>query len=228
MHRGNEIINVIPVPSELKTGDKRISLETEYPFRNSFRYEIESDSDFTFRISVPSFAENLTVDGERASGEELSFTIKANEVRVINVSYDTTPHYTDRPNGLKSVECGSLVFSVPVKYERIMHEYERDGVERKFPYCDYELVPKSDWNYAYSADLLEKEEKDISKIPFSSESPAVTVKARVKKIDWGYEDGYETVCAKIPQSRDPLGDEEEIFLYPYGCAKLRMTEIPKI
>ena len=29
-------------------------------------------------------------------------------------------------------------------------------------------------------------------------------------------------------SREALGDEEEITLYPYGCAKLRMTEIPKI
>ena len=228
MHNGNEIINVIPVPSELKTQDKRISLETEYPFKNSFRYEIESGSDFTFRISIPSFAENPTVDGKRVSSDELSFDIKANEARVINVSYDTTPHYKDRPNGLKSVECGSLVFSVPVKFEKIMHEYERDGVERKFPYCDYELVPKSDWNYAYSDDALEKDEKDVSEIPFSSEKPAVTVKARVKKIDWGYEDGYETVCAKIPQSREPLEEEKEILLYPYGCAKLRMTEIPKI
>ena len=43
-----------------------------------------------------------------------------------------------------------------------------------------------------------------------------------------YEDGYDTVCSKIPESRVPMGKETEIHLYPYGCAKLRMTEIPKI
>ena len=107
-------------------------------------------------------------------------------------------------------------------------EYERDGVERKFPYCDYELIPISDWNYAYSSDKLELIKNSVAEVPFSSKNPPVMIKAGVKKIDWGYEDGYDTVCAKIPESREPLGDEEEILLYPYGCAKLRMTEIPKI
>ena len=109
-----------------------------------------------------------------------------------------------------------------------MLEYERDGVERKFPYCDYELIPVSAWNYAYSSQNLEIQRGEVSEIPFSSENPPVTVKASVKKIDWGYEDGYDTVCAKIPESREAVSGEEEILLYPYGCAKLRMTEIPII
>lgn len=52
------------------------------------------------------------------------------------------------------------------------------------------------------------------------------MKTTVQKIDWGPEDGFETVCAKIPQNKRILSDKEEILLYPYGCAKLRMTEIP--
>ena len=58
--------------------------------------------------------------------------------------------------------------------------------------------------------------------------PPVVVKARVKPIDWGYEDGYDTVCAKVPQSLEPLGEARELELYPYGCARLRMTELPII
>lgn len=228
MHNENEVINVIPVPCELKTGDRRIIVETEYPFKNSFRYTIECECDFVFTIRIPSFAKKLKVDEKFAEGKEISFEIKAGEKREITVSFETEPVFTQRPYGLKTVECGSLVFSVPIKYEKIMHEYEKDGVERKFPYCDYELVPKSDWNFAYSSDALVVEERDVNSVPFSSENPAVAIKARVKKIDWGYEDGYDTVCSKVPQSIEPLGDEEEIYLYPYGCAKLRMTEIPKI
>ena len=40
--------------------------------------------------------------------------------------------------------------------------------------------------------------------------------------------GYDTVCAKIPESTKPVGDIRDIELYPYGSAKLRVTEIPKI
>ena len=109
-----------------------------------------------------------------------------------------------------------------------MHEYVKDGVERKYPYCDYEYIPQSAWNYAYSSCNFELVKKAISTLPFSSKTPPVTIKATVKKIEWGLEDGYETVCAKIPQARKPIGEQEEIELYPYGCAKLRMTELPLI
>jgi len=107
-----------------------------------------------------------------------------------------------------------------------MYEYERNGVERKFPYCDYEYLPLSDWNYAYVDAPLELCRKNITDQPFSSKFPPVTVKARVQKIDWGFEDGYDCVCSKLPNSFESMGDTEEIELYPYGCAKLRMTELP--
>ena len=97
---------------------------------------------------------------------------------------------------------------------------------RKFPYCDYEFIPTSDWNYAYSSDKVDVENREMGEYPFSSTNPPIVIHAKVQKIDWGFEDGYNTVCAKVPASRDPIGEVEEIQLYPYGCAKLRMTEIP--
>ncbi|MBR6785477.1 MAG: glycoside hydrolase family 127 protein [Clostridia bacterium] len=228
MHNGDTVINALLIPAELKTANEHIILETNYPFENSFKYTVEVKEAITFKIRIPSFAKNLTVNGETTDEKELSFDLIAGEKLEINVAFDATPEFIDRPHGLKSVKCGSLVFSVPIKHEKKMLEYERDGVERKFPYCDYELIPVSDWNYAYSSNLLEVIKNGVAEVPFSSVNPPVMIKAGVKKIDWGYEDGYDTVCAKIPESREPMGDEEEVLLYPYGCAKLRMTEIPKI
>ncbi len=228
MHDGDTVINAVPVPSELKTDDKYICIETEYPFKNTFKYTVKAENGFTFKIRIPSFAENLTVNGEKASGNMLSFDIGAGEEKEIVIGFDTVPYFEKRPHDLNTVKCGSLVFSVPVKFEKNMLEYERDGVERKFPYCDYELIPVSDWNYAYCENTLEIQRGEVGDVPFSSEKPPVTVKAAVKKIDWGYEDGYDTVCAKIPESREAISEAEEILLYPYGCAKLRMTEIPII
>ena len=42
MFDNNEVISAIPLPSELKTEDKHIVLETVYPFVNSFKYTINS------------------------------------------------------------------------------------------------------------------------------------------------------------------------------------------
>ena len=227
MHQGDTVINVVPIPSELKTEDLSVSLETNYPFENSFRYTLSARKGFTFKIRIPGFARNLRVNGETAENcGELTFAVGAGEDRVITVSFDTVPYLEKRPYDLYTVKCGCLVFSVPVAYEKKMYEYERNGVERKFPYCDYEYIPQSDWNYAYADASLTLEHRGVSEIPFSSENPPVVIRANVRQIPWGLEDGYETVCAKVPESREPISDRQEILLYPYGCAKLRMTEIP--
>lgn len=226
MYNENTVINTVPVPCELNADGKKIRLETEYPFRNTFRYFIEADEDFTFVIRIPSFAKDIKVNGENVSTDGLSFEIAKDEKREISVSFDTEIRFEKRPYGLNFVSKGSLVFSVPVKHEKIMHEYVKDNVERRFPYCDYELVPVSDWNYAYVNAEPEAIEREVNEIPFSSEEPAVVIKAKVRKIDWGFEDGYDTVCAKLPLSTEAISEKEEILLYPYGCAKLRMTELP--
>lgn len=226
MHSGSTVINAVPVPSALDNDGIHIELETNYPFENSFKYSVETEKSFNFKIRIPSFAKNLSVNGEKASAEELSFNFCAGEKSQINISFETEAYFDKRPYNLNTVKCGSLVFSVPVKYETKMYEYEKDGVERKFPYCDYEYIPVSDWNYAYCGSELDLQAKQISDIPFSSQNPPVIIKTTAKKINWGFEDGYDSVCAKLPESRKAISDEEEIILYPYGCAKLRMTELP--
>lgn len=228
MHSDDTVINVIPVPSELKCDKADICLETDYPFKNSFKYVVKAKKDFTFKVRIPHFAEEITVNGQKMTGNELLFELVGGEQREIYLSYNTTAYFEERPYGLSTVKCGSLVFSVPIKYRKEMHEYERDGVLRKFPYCDYEYIPESEWQYAYSDEKLSVESGTISDIPFSSENPPIVIKAKVKKIDWGFEERYDNVCAKIPHSRIPSGEEKEISLYPYGCSKLRMTEIPLI
>lgn len=228
MHSGNIIENVIPIPSVLNDGGRRISLETDYPFKNELKYSVSSSEDFIFKIRIPSFAVNLKVNGENRDTGTLSFDIAAGTKTQITVSFDTVPEFETRSNGLSFAKCGSLIFSVPISYRAEKKEYEKDGVIRKFPYCDYEYIPTSEWSYAYSSDYLAPQFRGVSEIPFSSAEPPAVIRTKVKKIDWGYEDGYDTLCAKLPSSLTPIGEEKEIELYPYGCAKLRMTELPII
>ena len=107
-----------------------------------------------------------------------------------------------------------------------LYEYEDKGIERKFPYCDYEYIPKTPWNYAFVDSTLSLKCNAIGDMPFASDNPPVTISVNVKNIAWGYEDGFDTLCAKIPESRETFGETQKVLLYPYGCAKLRMTEIP--
>jgi len=111
-------------------------------------------------------------------------------------------------------------------YETRMHEYVKNGVERKFPYCDYELIPQSDWNFAFCSNDVTVKPNEISGVPFSSKNPPIVISAKLQQIDWGFEERYDTICAKFPHSLQPISDAFEMKLIPYGCAKLRMTELP--
>ena len=224
-HKDDTVVNAVLIPSELKADGIRIRLDTDYPFRNQAHYVIEADKAFTFRIRIPSFAEHLTVNGAERSTEDLIFAINPGKTEM-ELTFDAPARFIQRPHDLYAVKAGSLLFSLPIAHEKKLYEYTREGVERKFPYCDYELYPKSDWNYGYCGGNLEVVRGNVDAVPFSSEHPPVTVKTTACKIEWGYADGYDTVCDKIPQSREPLSEEQEITLNPYGCSKLRMTEMP--
>ena len=226
MHKDNEVINALPIPTTLDCDLCKISLTTQYPFRNGFTYQIEAKNDFTFRIRIPSFAKNLKVNGSNKRTREVVISLKAGQSKTLTVEYTVTPRLESRPHRLKTVRYGSLIFSLPIEMEAKMLEYERAGVERKYPYCDYEYLPKSDWNYGYADDTFTVEETPITETPFSSKHPPLTLRAKVRKIRWGRHPRFLTVCDIAPQSRKPEGPVEEVLLYPYGCAKLRMTELP--
>lgn len=227
MHNGDTVLSAVTVPSILETEDFTVELITDYPFNNVLKYNVRTKKDITLEVDIPSFAENISVNGNKSKNDISLNILKDTETQII-ITFDTPIGLVDRPNELKTVKCGSLIFSVPIETEYKMKEYERDGVERKFPYCDYELIGKSPWNYAYCSDSFSVDRKAPSAVPFSSVEPSVTVSAKVKEINWGFEDGYDTVCAKLPESREATGKAQDIKLYPYGCAKLRMTEIPLI
>jgi hypothetical protein len=228
MYNGDDVISAIPIPGVLNHNGINIELITNYPFENSFRYKIRSDRDFVFTVRIPTFAKALKVNGQSEKADDLTFNIKSGDEKEINVSFEATPYIEKRPLGLNVARYGSLLFALPIEYEKNMLEYERDGVERKYPYCDYEYIPKSDWSYGFADSELTVEYRGMTDIPFSSVKPPLVLRANLSKIDWGYEDGYDTVCAKVPQSRTAISKPESISLYPYGCAKLRMTEMPFI
>lgn len=225
MHKDGTIINSVMLPAVLKDKGVTIRLETDYPFKNKMHYYIDADRDFDFVIRIPSFAKNLKVNGESAQTKDLEFSVRSGKTE-ITIEFETTPYLKSRPNNLYTLQMGSLLFSVPIGYDKIMREYTRKGVERKFPYCDYQFVPKTPWNYGYADGDFEITYNDISDIPFSQANPPMTVKANMQQIDWGLKFPYKSICRKTPKSTEPVSQVQKIELCPYGCARLRMTEMP--
>ena len=227
MHSQGRIINSVMLPSELKAEGVSIELKTDYPFENKARYIINAQREFDFVIRIPSFAKNVRVNKKAFKTEDVEIRVKEGETD-IELEFDVDVRLTDRPNKFKAVRAGSLIFSLPVPFEEKRIEYIRNGVERKYPYCDYELLPKGDWNYAFCSDDFSLKFNGVGEYPFSKDKPPVTVVADMQKINWGTRIKLKSVCRKTPKSLKPISDIEKAELFPYGCAKLRMTEMPLI
>lgn len=227
MHNGKEIVSAVPIPSSLNDNGIKIDLASDYPFRNVLTYNVETDKAFTLKIRIPSFASNIKVNG--VANEKTDYVVikfKKGDKQSVSVTFDTKPELVERPYDLKTVKMGSLVFSIPRNYSvRTKEVPERENI---FPHCYYELVGEGEWEYAYTDDTFVPTFHGISDVPFSSKTPAITLSAKVKRIDWGMERGYAALAAEQPRSRKTFGEEKTIELYPYGSAKLRMTEIPLI
>ena len=231
----NAIVAASLLPAKLETvmngAAVTVIADSEYPFRHTARYTVKADTpvSFTLKIRVPSWAKDVFVNGE-SIGKKAYVTVKKtwSGEETTEITLSAKPVMKNRPFGLKTVEYGALVYALPlgVTYEKF--EYESEGVERRFPYCDYELSPQREWNRGFASDTFEVIEKQGDAIPFSSVSPRVVLKTKLAPVKWEFADGYDSVADKKPVSNRAIGETEEVELIPYGCAKLRMTEMPKI
>lgn len=229
-----EIVSAMMLPSALNTAVDGVSVaivqDSGYPFRNCCKYTVSAESpvEFAFKIRIPAWAQSVRANGKEIPKEEY-YTVKKqwSGTEIIELELLDTPRMTERPYNLYAVEYGALVYSLPIKTEYVRREYTKNGVERKYPYCDYELIPASPWNYGFASESFTVTENDISDIPFSAEKPPISLTASVCRIDWRHARFLKTVAAKKPRGRRALSPPEEIRLIPYGCAKLRMTEMPK-
>ncbi len=217
---------LMPLSVECEVGGKTlgVKIETEYPFRHSAKIMVSGDG--KVKVRVPSWVKKVTLDGREIRKTEYITLASDGGEKTYSLEYGAEPRITARPYEMKCAEWGPLVFAFPLEAKYKMEEYERDGVERKFPYCDYELTSDTPWEYGFASRELAVEYHDGDKYPFSSKNPRVTLKARLAPIEWGYATGYDNIAAPIPFSRKAIGETEEKMLVPYGCAKLRVTEMP--
>ena len=217
--------------ASLNGADVKISQDTVYPFRDRGVLTVdapESGAEFTVRIRIPGFARAAEVDGAAVAPGTYWECRKVWCGRsVIHWQLEMEIKTIDRPSGMQAVQRGPLLYALPIAARWEKMEYVRDGVERKFPYCDYELFAEEPWNYGFAGEELQYAEQEMTDVPFSEKNPPCVIYADMQQILWPMHPGSLGVAAAEPASRTASGPVERKKLIPYGCTKLRMTEMPR-
>ena len=222
MKKGDELVILSPVPAEIEMKEGgRVEVRSEYPFRNTF--SVRSEKDMRILLRIPRWAKAECNEPNAVRDGWMSLTAPAG--KEVRISFRAEPVLQARPGGRYCLTYGALLFALPVKGEMRMHEYERNGVERKFPYCDYEIFPAGEWRYAFSGENFSVREREYE-LPFDREHPPVTVEAELAPVEWAYAEGRPLV-ASSEAGRKRRGKDEKLFLYPYGATCLRVTEMTK-
>ncbi len=221
------VLSPSSVITTIDNANVKCRLVTEYPFRNTLKYIVETDKEvqFTLFVRIPAFAKSAKIDGKAVEcGGFAEINRVWSNTTEIEVVFEFETEIVNRPENMVAVRRGPLFYSVPVKEKWECVEYTVNGVERKFPYCDYYIYPQSKWNYALVSGNFEVEEAGFE-APFNTENPPISILADMAEIEWDFNNGH---CDRLPKSTELISKSEKIKLIPYGCTTLRMTEFPFI
>ncbi len=202
-------------------------IETSYPFRDEYKVIVKTEKpvDFTLELRIPGFAAKAKVDGKEVVVGENYKTKKTWSDQTVCVSLDFETEVTNRPNDLVCINRGPLLYSIKIDEKRVKHEFVKNDVERKFPYCDYEIFAESNWNYGLNDEKFELHLGEIGDYPFAADMAPVWFTTSMCEVDWKMEYG---VCKITPESNIPISEPKQVKLIPYGCTNLRLTEFPKL
>lgn len=234
MHTEDTIVNVTPIPALLDTEMNgvrvRVSADTLYPFRDSVKYTVRAEQPvtFTLRLRVPSWSLSAKLDGETLEVRDGFVDIEREwcDSESLTLSFERKVELDTLGGELYFVKYGPLTFSLSIEGKWYKVEYERNGVERKHPYCDWHVYRRGEFAYGFDSCEFTVRECEGDGRPFSHSAPLLEIDARMCRINWEMADGYRNVPAKYPSDRRAVSEAQTLTLVPYGCTALRMTEMP--
>jgi len=162
----------------------RVSIDTDYPFRESLVLTVAADHpvDFPLHLRVPAWAEEATIQFEGESVQNLTpgsfYPVKRewNGTVRATLRFPMRAKASQRYNGAISLERGPLVYSL--KMDEEWTRINADKPYRELPHGDFEVRPTAPWNYGLLLDEqtldngITFEEKTVGDRPFHLKAPA--------------------------------------------------------
>jgi len=223
------LVSMVFAPGSVRThvGDQEVSvsLQTEYPFRDSLCYHFHNglSKEITLKVRVPSWCKEPQVScpGAKLGRDEsgmLTVTKAFEENDKVQVRFPMEITFSHWYKDSVAVERGPLVYGLDIK-ERFEVIKEVAGVK------DYCVFADSDWNYALSLqDGADAEEAELKNVPYNKKNPPVRIHMKAKKVpSWRLENGNTT---EIPDKQEITGETEDVSLIPFGCTNLRISQFP--
>lgn len=215
---------------------------TDYPFKDTIALNYSGEeAEFPLKLRLPAWCDEpeVTVNGTAVSldVQEKGFAVIDREWKSgdqVVVTFPMKARTSTWYNNSKVVEYGPLIFALKVEED---WRIGTDDAAREIQYDPVgefdrkEVYPASDWNYGL---VLEEDEEasfeivqeDVALQPFTLANAPITMKVKGQLIpQWKLKGN---VVPEPPYS--PIAADEslqtEIELVPYGCTRLRVTQMP--
>ena len=213
----------------------QLDVRTDYPFNELVEISIATDAptDLTLRLRIPTWCEDptLTVQDEAICtpvGEDGCITIQRiwSDQDLVLLTLPMTLRTVPRDNGATGLRLGPLV---------MVHAI--DELWRPVPdhrgLAEWEITPRSPWNLGlWSADpqgldSWQIDRTPVAPIPFAAADAAVVILGKGAQIrQWQMRDNSAGTLPQSPAATQmPL---QPIRILPYGCARLRIAELPTV
>jgi len=210
----------------------KVEVKTDYPFEDKISITVSAaqPARFALELRIPAWAEGATV----TPGSEKPQSAAAGSFHCIDREWSgattvllTLPMHwrvQHRYNNSLTLLRGPLVFSLNpgVRWEKVRDEP---------PTASWRTLPVRPWNYALAINpadpgrAITLNRQALGDCPFSPAGSPLRAYAPARRLpNWDVERGAAAPPAKSPvQTAEPI---EQVELLPYGCAKLRVTELP--
>ena len=219
----------------------KITEETDYPFRDTFKFTIETaqPAKFPIYLRVPRWCDSASVgiNGQRSGVKcpplafiRLERAWSDGDTVTLQFPMKLAERQWHKNQDAVSVDYGPLSFSLAIK-ERFASYGTRNP---NWP--EWEVFPDSPWNYGLVLDgqnpassfKLIQPDGPMAAQPFTPETAPIKLEATGRRIPNWQADGNNVIGKLQPSPVQSDQPDEKISLIPMGAARLRVSMFPVI
>lgn len=251
MHKNDAVYAVMYGPCEFSYKGIKICENTKYPFNDEINFQINTCTNFSFYVRIPSWCKKpvLTLNGNPVEIKIIkgfTFVGSVKDGDIVTLVLPSSVNVINSGSGVY-VEKGPLVYSLGMYGRREIDTADKNS-SNEFP--AYSMYADKPWNYAlYTSKDMTFSYNETAGNPWDIRSCPCSVEAYGRQVrDWKlskrkrikvvtnlyknichYEEGIFLFTPGLPTKKkmEKMGDAEVIRLYPLGVSKVRMTILPK-